>query len=70
MVKTHSEQGNAPTEITDLNVAAANGNDGPTASAETPQLRYIDQTPFIRADNKRLCSQLNPLGEEQVFSAE
>ena len=66
MVNTHSEQGYSPTGIMNLNVAAANGNDGPTASAEPPQLCYIDQTPIIRTANKKLCSQLNPLGEEQA----
>ena len=65
MVSTHSEQGNAPPQIMDLNVAATNGNDGPTSSADLPQLRYLDQTPIMRTDNKRLCSQLSPLGEKE-----
>ena len=37
MVNTYSEQGNAQIENMDLNVAAMNGNDGPTASAEPPR---------------------------------
>ena len=65
MVSTHSEQENAPTKIKDFNVAATNRNDGPKASTDPPPLRHLDQTPIMRTDNKRLCSQLSPLGEEE-----
>ena len=68
MINTHSKQRNASTEIMDLNVAATNGNGGPTASADPPQLRYLDQTPNMRTDNRSLCSQLSPLGEEEQAS--
>ena len=67
---THSEQRNAPTEIMDLNVPATNGNDSPTASPDPPQLSYLDQTPSMRTNNKRLCSQLSPSREEQAGSEE
>ena len=49
----------------DLNVAAANRTDGPTAFAGPPQLGYLAQTPIMRTHNKRFCSQLSPSGEEE-----
>ena len=44
--------------------SSSNGNN------DLPFLRYLDQTPIVRNENKRLCSVLSPLNEnEKDFTA-
>ena len=40
------------------------GQSSPSKDARMPDLRYHDQTPLAKPDNKRLCSELSPMMEE------